>query len=194
MKKDRQDTESCHGNDQKQQNIQNGRLHLHRSQERTLLVTPGGNPVELRRKCPPEFVADRLQVGSGPKLDLDRVHVGHAGGRVDHAPHLLQLFDRYKNKRRIVFAHLTLIEIDDRETATDRFGWRAGRGKGELHIVTGQNQEVVVALVPEYLRERVADNDPPSPARPLCRRSGPWPSAPTAARPPRYFRRPAAAS
>ena len=37
---DRQDAEAGHGDDQEQQHVEHGRFHLHRGQQRALLVAP----------------------------------------------------------------------------------------------------------------------------------------------------------
>ena len=109
------------------QHVEHGRFHLHGGQQRALLVAPGADHEDLRREVAAQQVADRVDVDARLEADLNRVEVGDAGRRIDHAAELLQLADRHEDEARVVFVHLAFVEVDDGELGAERLGRRAGR-------------------------------------------------------------------
>ncbi len=69
----------------------------------------------LRWKGQSQVVASFEEIDAGLEFELNAADTLLAGGRIDHASSFLQFLDRNESERRIVFAHLAFVEIDDGE-------------------------------------------------------------------------------
>ena len=96
-----------------------------------------------RRKAACSLSRTASAVGARLELDLDRVDQPDAGGGVDHAAQLLQLADGHEDEAGVVFAHLALVEVDDREVvADDSFGGWPAVGKVSFTSSPGRTRNL----------------------------------------------------
>src|SRR6185437_1081724 len=95
-----ENAEAGNGDNQKQQNIEERRFHLHGSEQRALHVAPGLDAIRelLDGKAGPQLVANSIQIGPRLQLELNRRDRVDPRLRIEHPAHLLQLLQRNESE------------------------------------------------------------------------------------------------
>ena len=104
-----------------------------------MFLLPRSHGVAIRRELVPQQLDDLVGVAKVLELDLqgrDRARLGPVLVGADHLADLLQMFEVAEDEVRVVLAHPALEDIDDSGVEVRPFG-RSGRGRRELHIMSG---------------------------------------------------------